>query len=185
MVMKMIIIYIEGGCGTIHYIIFLRRVWKERRLSLQLACVMCFILIFSGCSSSESGSTAGSNGNKADSSETVELSDPFANIPLADITDTQTGISDMSSLIKSLKQAVEADETAEAKALVEQMAGLWNAIKADIEAVDEVKFQALQDDLGKLIQATKASKWDKEPLIQLDYKLYQSFRDLKQELQGQ
>lgn len=183
--MKMIIIHIARGCGTISYFVFLGKAGNGKRSCLLLAYALCLIVVLTGCGASGSEEGEQTQGNNVQSSEAVDQSDPFANIAPTKIADTQTGISDMSSLIKSLKQAVEADQTDEAKEYAGQMAGLWNALKPAIETADAAKQQMLQEDLGRLIQAAKAAKWDKELIIQLDYKLYQSFRDIKQKMQVQ
>lgn len=181
----MIIIHTEGGCEIIRYITFSKIIMNFKRSSIMLTSVMCIMFLLIGCGSSTEGSAAGDKGNGAQNNETSPKSDPFANVAPAEIVDTQTGISDMSGLIKSLKQAIEGDQVEEAKQFAQQMAGLWNALKADIEAADAAKSQTMQDELSQLIQATNESKWNKEFLIELDYKLYQSFRDLKQQMQSQ
>ncbi|WP_169083783.1 hypothetical protein [Paenibacillus sp. PL91] len=180
----MIIIHRGGGRKAISCIKLWTKIGIGKPLVLLLACVISVMFIVTGCGGSDGGGQSTKSGEKAQSGEADVKGDPFASIASAEIADTETGFSEMSRLIKELKQAVEADQTEEAKKLAEQMAGIWNAIKGEIEAFNASKHQLLQEDLGQLIEETKASKWNKELLIQLDYKLYQSFRDMKQELLG-
>ncbi|CAM4310374.1 hypothetical protein FHS16_000713 [Paenibacillus endophyticus] len=178
----MIIIHMAGGNGTISYIMLWSKAGTGKRSYLLLAYALCLIVTLAGCGTAGSETEANP---KEQMAEAAGNSDPFADADPVAIPDTESGISDMSGLIKSLKQAVEADQTDEAKAFAQQMAGLWVAMKPDVQAADSARTQRLQEDLRQLIQAVQASKWDKELIIQLDYKLYQSFRDLKLEQQDQ
>ncbi|OMF28073.1 hypothetical protein BK133_18830 [Paenibacillus sp. FSL H8-0548] len=158
----------------------------DRKLrAICIAFALSITVLLTGCGASDSGNKHTDISGEAQSKEAATETDPFANIPSVDIADLGEAISGMSSLIKQLKQAVEADQADEAKELAAQMAGLWNAMKEEVRANDATKHQLLHDDLSLLIKETKASKWNKELIVQLDYKLYQSFRDMKQELQNQ
>lgn len=116
--------------------------------------------------------------NKSDDS-------PLDRIPAAQIEDAAAAADEMSSLIKAFKIAVESDGKEEAIASAERMAAIWKAISASpaADAVPPDRIQQVETDLGKVLEAVEAEEWDKTLLVDLDYSLYQGFRDVKQALQ--
>ncbi|WP_337098075.1 hypothetical protein [Paenibacillus sp. YIM B09110] len=172
----MIIIHtgMNGGCGIIESLRIISKTGcGKKRLSLVLLAA-CLLLLLAGCGAASA--------NEVSRTET-EQNDPFANIVPAEIADTRSGVSDMSALVKDYKQAVESDQADVAKSLADQIAGLWKAIQAEAQKVDPELYALIQNDMGQLLAETKVDDWNKDLLIDLDYKLYQSIRDLKQKLQ--
>lgn len=110
--------------------------------------------------------------------------DPLAPIPAARIEDLAAAADEMSSLIKSFKIAVESDEKEEAVTQAERMAAIWKALSASPGAasIPPERILQVEADLGGLLKAASADEWDRTLLVDLDYSLYQGFREVKQAL---
>lgn len=164
----MIIIHMRfGGCGTIRYIVLM----------------MLVILLLTGCGASasdtktEPGKVVADNGEKTDGKQ-----DRLALIEAAQIDDVPSAAEELTSLIKTFKTAVESDDRDEAVRQAERMAALWKSLSENAGSVQPEKVEQIENDLGGVLEAVAAKEWDKTRLIDLDYSLYQGFRDVKSAL---
>ncbi|MFF2885279.1 hypothetical protein [Paenibacillus sp. NPDC057967] len=163
--MKMIIIHMEfGGCGTIRYIMLM----------------MLVVFLLTGCSAgasdtkTEPGAVVADGGAQTDSKQ-----DRLALIEAAQIDDVLLAAEELSGLIKTFKSAVESDDRDEAVRQAERMAALWKSLSEKAASAQPEKLQQIEADLGGVLEEVAASEWDKTRLIDLDYSLYQGFRDVK------
>lgn len=153
-----------GGCGII------------RCVSL----MMLVVLLLAGCSAGASeGKTETGAVVANDRMQTDSKKDRLALIEAAQIDDVSSAAEEMSSLIKTFKTAVESDDRDEAILQAERMAALWKALSGKTGSAQPEKLRQIESDLGGVLDAIAASEWDKTRLVDLDYSLYQGFRDVK------
>lgn len=145
--------------------------WMNHSVKALLGILLC-IFVLGGCGSAI-------DNHDVDSKISDPKDDTFSQIAAAEISGVSEGLEEMTSKIKQFKQVVEADQHEEAKVLADELAALWHAVQQDIKSQDAERGEALQEDLEALYKETQNEAWDKELLIQLDYKLYQSLRDMK------
>lgn len=134
-----------------------------------------------GCAAETPGDgdqTSAKSAEPQATSDAAGQDDPFARTAPAEITDLATGLSNLSSLVKSFKIAIEAVEREEAEKLAGEMASIWMAVRTEAESKDPQRCEQLHNDLSALLVAVAAKEWDKTLLIDLDYSLYQGYRDL-------
>lgn len=145
--------------------------WMNRSIKAPLCILLC-ILVLSGCGSAI-------DNNDVDSEISDHKDNTFSQIAPAEISNVSEGLAEMTNRIKLFKQAVEADQVEDARSLADELAALWNAVQQDLKSKDAEHSDILQGDLEALYRETGNKAWDKELLIQLDYKLYQGLRDMK------
>lgn len=163
----------ERRSATIHN----KKIEKVSRINLSIRVPMCLllcILVLSGC-----GSSLNNNIVSSETSNHKDSASTFSQIAPAEISNVSEALEEMSNKIKQFKQVVEADQLEEAKLLVNELVGLWNAVQPDLISKDAELSGTLQEDLEALYKETENQVWNKELLIQLDYKLYQGMRDMK------
>jgi len=138
-----------------------------------------------GCSASGESGKAATTQQGAKQTETAPKGDRLAKAAPAAITDVTTALSDMTSKVKAYKQAIESDQADEAKKLADEIGSLWNAVKPKLPADQAEGQQTIHEDVSALMEETYQEPWDKERLILLDYKIYQSLRDVRQAQEDQ
>jgi hypothetical protein len=144
--------------------------------------VMICMFLVSGCGSTNTGSVKDAGAASVQESKT-DIQDPFAGAIQVEVPDLQSGLIKMNTFIKDYKKAVEADQADQAKELAMKMAGVWNAIKSEVSAKASEQHAIVEKSLTELLTNAQAKDPDKDLLIQLNYTLYQQFRDLKQLLE--
>lgn len=142
---------------------------------------ICLLFSLSACSSS-SGQAGDVRPSAASNNETSKGQEVLDQIQAAEISDLPTGMTEIIEAVKAYKQAVESDSKEEAAKLAEEMVGLWKAVEEQLKATDQKLHQELAAALTSLLEHTSSESWDRELLIQLDYKLYQGLRDMKQKI---
>ncbi|SDX37615.1 hypothetical protein [Paenibacillus sp. CF384] len=82
------------------------------------------------------------------------------------------------SQIKDLKQHAENNDAEQIKTVSDQIITSWDAMKADVKAAasDMVKF--LDEKVVKLTELNGTETIDQTAILQIDYELYQGFRQL-------
>ncbi|RJE88950.1 hypothetical protein D3P07_13425 [Paenibacillus sp. 1011MAR3C5] len=142
--------------------------------------MMLVVFLLTGCGAGasdtkkEPGTIAADDGAQTDSKQ-----DRLALIEAAQIDDVPSAAEELSSLIKTFKSAVESDDRDEAVRQAERMAALWKSLGEKAGSAQPEKLQQIASDLGGVLEAVHATEWDKTRLIDLDYSLYQGFRDVK------
>lgn len=91
-------------------------------------------------------------------------------------------VAEMRSLAKDLKQQAEDKDTAQIKTSAGQMAEGWDSVKSDIQALAPEMYTFLDDKLTKLAELASSEEIDMEAILQLDYQIYQGFRQLSDHL---
>lgn len=163
----------ERRSATIHN----NKIEKISRINLSIRVLMCLllcILVLSGC-----GSSLNNNHVPSETSNHIDSPSTFSQIAPAEISNVSEALEEMSNKIKRFKQLVESDQLEEARLLVNELVALWNAVQHDLISKDAELSGTLQEDLEALYKETENQAWNKELLIQLDYKLYQGMRDMK------
>ncbi|RCW42256.1 hypothetical protein [Paenibacillus prosopidis] len=94
----------------------------------------------------------------------------------------ETAVKEIRSLAKDLKQAAENGNTEEIKAIAGQIIQAWDALKSDIKSDVPDMYTFLDEKITVLAEQTNASEIDMEAVIQIDYQLYQGFRQLAEKL---
>ncbi|MFD0590749.1 hypothetical protein ACFQZE_22420 [Paenibacillus sp. GCM10027627] len=146
-----------------------------------LSLMILVVILLTGCASAGSSEKVNDSGKVGkESSASGGQGDPFADIAAADVQDKAAALDEMSSLIKTFKQAVESDEREEAIKQAEQLASYWKAVSSDVLAEQPERHEQLNGEIGQLLTGVRAKEWDKTLLVDLDYSLYQGVRDLKQ-----
>ncbi|MFC5703303.1 hypothetical protein ACFPVX_18610 [Cohnella faecalis] len=87
-------------------------------------------------------------------------------------------IEQIRSLVKDLKQQTESNDAAKIKDVSSQIAQAWEAMKADVDASYPDMTDFVQEKIGKLNELQAAETIDSKAMLQLDYELYQAFRQL-------
>lgn len=94
----------------------------------------------------------------------------------------EKAVKEIRSLAKDLKQKAENGNTEEVKAIAGQIIQAWDAVKSDIKAGVADMYTFLDEKITLLAEQTKAEEIDMEAVIQIDYQLYQGFRQLAERL---
>lgn len=151
-----------------------------------LLAAMLAIALLAGCAADATGggSTAAGTAGPQAGKEAEGQDDPFASVAPADIPDLITGITQLSDRVKSFKTAIEADDREEAEKLAGEMAAIWAAARVEAEGKEPERSGQLHKDLSALLVEVAQEEWDKTLLIDLDYSLYQGYRDLKQAVES-
>ncbi|MNZ66578.1 hypothetical protein D3C78_848070 [compost metagenome] len=137
-----------------------------------ILCALVSIVLLAGCTPNE---------NSESESNNIHLQgDKLTVIAPSNLGDIPTALEEMQSKVKLYKQAVESDSAEEATKLLGEMAGFMKAVEEELKVKDSAAFEVLHTDLESLITGTLTEPWDKELLIQLDYKLYQGLRDMRE-----
>ncbi|WP_139829216.1 hypothetical protein [Paenibacillus aquistagni] len=155
---------------------------RLRRYGVGALVSLSVLLSLMACSSS-SDKPAGQGYNAVAAIESSHSEESWDAIEPIEIKDLQTGAAAMIQAVKDYKQAVESEDQESAAALAREIVGLWKAMEAKVKTMDRVLHQELTSDIVLLLAETSTKPWDRDRLIQLDYKLYQSFRDVKQKIQ--
>lgn len=155
---------------------------RLRRYGIGVLVSLSVLLSLMACSSS-SDKPAGQGYNAVAAMESSHSEESWDAIEPIEIKDLPTGAAAMIQAVKDYKQAVESEEQESAAALAREIVGLWKAMEAKVKTMDRVLHQELTSDIVLLLAETSTKPWDRDRLIQLDYKLYQSFRDVKQKIQ--
>jgi DNA polymerase III gamma/tau subunit len=87
-------------------------------------------------------------------------------------------IEDIRGLVKDLKQHAENDDAEKMKEVSSQIVQDWDAMKADVDASYPDMTDFLQEKIVKLNELLTAETIDSQAMLQLDYELYQAFRQL-------
>jgi len=87
-------------------------------------------------------------------------------------------IEEIRGLVKDLKQHAENDDAEKMKEVSSQIVQDWDAMKADVDASFPDMTDFLQEKIVKLNELQSAETIDSQAMLQLDYELYQSFRQL-------
>ncbi|MEK3884201.1 hypothetical protein [Paenibacillus sp. PL2-23] len=154
--------------------------WKTVRYISLLLFVVC---VLTGCGAADSGAQEQNQHVAGEASSDESTGDPLGHIEAAQLDDPAAAAEEMNSLIKSFKIAVESDNKEETVAQAERMASIWKALSAPLPAEQSERVNQMNADLNALLEAVKADSWDKARLVDLDYSLYQGFRDVKAALQ--
>lgn len=141
--------------------------------------ILLITVLIAGCSGAGNSGGSGNAGLHSEEPSNHQEQNLLEKAEPVPVTNTTDALEEMTGKIKAYKQAVESDQTDEAKGIAGELAGLWNAIQEEIKELDTSMYESLRADLEALLQGTQAEPWDKELLIQLDYKLYQELRDVK------
>ncbi|CAM4006887.1 hypothetical protein L1N85_09535 [Paenibacillus alkaliterrae] len=94
----------------------------------------------------------------------------------------EKAVKEIRSLAKDLKQKAENGDTEEVKAIAGQIIQAWDAVKSDIKAGVADMYTFLDEKITNLAEQTKAEEIDMEAVIQIDYQIYQGFRQLAEKL---
>jgi outer membrane biosynthesis protein TonB len=81
-------------------------------------------------------------------------------------------------LVKDLKQHAEKDDAAKIAEVSSLIAQNWDAMKADVIASYPDMVEFLQEKIDQLSELQTAETLDTKSVIQVDYELYQAFRQL-------
>lgn len=146
--------------------------------------ILLLTLLIAGCNRAGNDGGSGNSGLHSKESPNHQEQHLLDDAEPASVSNTAEALDEMTAKIKAYKQAVESDQIDEANGIAQELAGLWNAVQEEIKALDTSMHESLRTDLEALLQGTQAEPWDKELLIQLDYKLYQELRDVKLALEN-
>jgi hypothetical protein len=94
----------------------------------------------------------------------------------------EKAVKEIRSLAKDLKQKAENGDTEEVKAISSQIIQAWDALKSDVKSDVPDMYTFLDEKITMLAEQTKAEEIDMEAVIQIDYQLYQGFRQLAEKL---
>jgi hypothetical protein len=86
------------------------------------------------------------------------------------------------TLAKDLKQKAEAGDADGVKTTAAQTLQSWNSVKNDIKSAAADMYPFLDERMTKLAEQIKAEELDMEAVIQIDYQIYQGFRQLAEKL---
>lgn len=144
---------------------------------------LSILALASGCNTSAESQTASGSGAPSAASTAMAGQDPFAAIEEIPVSDTLDGLSKINSLIKTFKQAVESDDTEVSHRTAVELVGIWKAIEVELKAADPRKFENIPGELSALVEKAGSEK-NKDELVDISYRLYQTFRDLKKEMEA-
>lgn len=91
-------------------------------------------------------------------------------------------VKEIRSLAKDLKQKAEDGDAEAVKAISGQIIQAWDALKSDIKSDVPDMYTFLDEKIKVLAEQTNAAEIDMEAVIQIDYQLYQGFRQLAEKL---
>ncbi len=98
--------------------------------------------------------------------------------------EVETAITEIRTLAIELKQQAKAEEAAQIKTTAGQMISGWDNVKSDIKTMVPEMYTFLDEKLTLLAEQTSSEEIDMEAIIQLDYQIYQGFRQLSEKLNG-
>ncbi|WP_373232682.1 hypothetical protein [Cohnella sp.] len=87
-------------------------------------------------------------------------------------------IEQIRSLVKDLKQHAEDNDAAKMKDISSQIAQDWEAMKSDVDASFPDMVDFLEEKIVKLNELQAGDTINPDAMLQLDYELYQAFRQL-------
>ncbi|MBW5447968.1 hypothetical protein GE107_18085 [Cohnella sp. CFH 77786] len=93
-------------------------------------------------------------------------------------------VAGLKSLAKDLKQKAEDQDAAQVQSIAGEMAKNWDSVKPDVQTLAPDMVSFLGEKMAKLAELTGSDKIDMDALLQLDYQLYQGFRQLSDQLNG-
>lgn len=99
-----------------------------------------------------------------------------------DKAEIEKAVKEIRSLAKDLKQKAEDGDTQEVKVFAGQINKAWDAVKPDIKASVADMYTFLDEKITLLAEQTDAEEIDLEAVIQIDYQIYQGFRQLAEKL---
>ncbi|QJC50327.1 hypothetical protein HGI30_01040 [Paenibacillus albicereus] len=158
-----------------------------------LAALLAIALLLGGCSAgtgapsgsgrAEGGEDAAAAAAKADAAASGTEADAagWSGIEPLPAADAAEGLQLSRDAVKELKQAAEAGDEAESRELTVRLAGLWLTIEPDLKELDAAKAEAARADLGRLLKPDAA---EPESPVDVSYRLYQTYRDLQEQLLG-
>ncbi|MFC5528771.1 hypothetical protein [Cohnella yongneupensis] len=82
------------------------------------------------------------------------------------------------SLVKDLKQHAENNDATQMKDVSSLLIKDWADMKADVNAAFPDMADFLEEKIAKLIELIKGESIDQQEMLQVDYELYQAFRQL-------
>lgn len=100
----------------------------------------------------------------------------------AGIAEMEKAVKEIRSLAKDLKQKAEDGDTEAVKAISGQIIQAWDALKSDIKSNVPDMYTFLDEKIAVLAEQTNVEEIDMEAVIQIDYQLYQGFRQLAEKL---
>lgn len=127
-----------------------------------------------GGTSASAGSAGGSETSGTGTAAAASPLLTFEDVAPAPLDDLQQSLEAMNGLIKAYKQAVES-ESDDLAAKAAEMAALWKSIRGGAEAVPQT--EAIERLLTLILELSQAETPERDTLIQLDYELYQKFRE--------
>ncbi|MCM3749533.1 hypothetical protein M3223_19450 [Paenibacillus pasadenensis] len=163
----------------------------HQKIYRALVLLVLAALVASGCAGNTETGTGRSEGGEteaaakakakaeAESGQKPTDGDAWSRIKEATVADAAEGLQSSRSAVKDLKQAAEAGEAETLRSLTEQLAGIWLAIEADMKSLHADKAAAVRADLTLLLNQDSA-----ESPVDVSYRLYQTYRDLNELLQG-
>ncbi|MFC5470621.1 hypothetical protein ACFPPD_18160 [Cohnella suwonensis] len=87
-------------------------------------------------------------------------------------------VDQLRALVKDLKQHAEDKDSALMKEVSASISQSWNVMKPDVEASVPDMVPFIDEKIAKLDELQKAESIDQEAMLQLDYEMYQAFRQL-------
>lgn len=96
----------------------------------------------------------------------------------------KTAVDGIRDLVKDLKQHAENGDTAKIVDTSAAIRKAWDGMKADVKASFPDMTDFLQQKIDKLAELEKAETIDAEAILQLDYEMYQAFRQLADKANG-
>ncbi|MDG0809776.1 hypothetical protein [Cohnella rhizosphaerae] len=96
----------------------------------------------------------------------------------AQIAKLKSEIETIRSLVKELKQQTENGDAEKIKACADQIAQAWETMKDKVNAAYPDMTDFLQKKIDSLNALQTSDPFDSEAMLQLDYELYQAFRQL-------
>lgn len=105
--------------------------------------------------------------------------------PDSEAKDLLKAIMTMRTLTKDFKQKAESKDIAQVKDISEQLTQIWVETSVNIKEKYPDMYPTLNDKLTILAEKTNAAEIDLKEVIQIDYQLYQSFRQLYDRINGE
>lgn len=153
------------------------------RIPCLLAWGIVLAIALTGCGTTPS--EAGGSGAAAKPAATEAAGgDLFAPYPEVKTAGVQEGLSVINGELKAFKQAVESEDRETAEQAVARIIGVWKSIGPQVQIVDAQQHQRMEEDLSTFLSELNKG-YDTANLIDLSYRLYQNFRDAKEQLAGE
>ncbi|QYR19449.1 hypothetical protein KZ483_16140 [Paenibacillus sp. sptzw28] len=94
----------------------------------------------------------------------------------------EESVKNIRTLAKDLKQKAEAGDAEGVKMTAAQTLQSWDNVKNDIKSAAADMYSFLDEKMTKLAEQIKAEEIDMEAVIQIDYQIYQGFRQLAEKM---